>query len=80
MFKASKRAERRHHYRRLKTKRVTQNYWCFHDDAPSPSELGIATNTPKLCSCHMCGNPRRYYKELTLGEKRSDQSFDEWYH
>lgn len=24
--------------------------------------LGLINKTPKPCSCHMCGNPRRHYK------------------
>lgn len=27
----------------------------------------------KSCSCYMCGNPRKYWKELTLQEKRFSQ-------
>ena len=27
-------------------------------------------NTTKLCSCEMCGNPRKYYREITLQEKK----------
>ena len=29
-------------------------------------------NTTKLCSCSMCGNPRRFYAELTMQERRHD--------
>jgi len=31
------------------------------------------------CSCHMCGNPRKHWKEKTLQEKKADEferSFD----
>jgi hypothetical protein len=24
------------------------------------------------CSCHMCGNPRKHWKEKTIQEKRFD--------
>ena len=30
---------------------------------------GILYHTRKLCSCHMCGNPRKYFSELTIKEK-----------
>lgn len=30
-------------------------------------------NTTKLCSCMMCGNPRRKLHEKTLQEKRFDK-------
>lgn len=26
----------------------------------------------KLCSCHMCGNPRRHHGEITIQERRDD--------
>lgn len=26
----------------------------------------------KLCSCYMCGNPRRHFDEPTMQEKRAD--------
>ena len=26
----------------------------------------------KACSCSMCGNPRKFYKEKTIQEKRAD--------
>ena len=31
------------------------------------------TNHGKLCSCHMCGNPRKYFGEVTLQEKKADE-------
>jgi hypothetical protein len=27
-------------------------------------------NTTKLCSCYMCGNPRKYFEDITMQEKR----------
>jgi len=30
----------------------------------------LRRNTTKLCSCSMCGNPRKYLNELTLQEKK----------
>jgi len=35
-----------------------------------PARKGILANTPKPCSCHMCGNPRKFFKEKTVQEKR----------
>lgn len=31
--------------------------------------------TTKLCSCYMCGNPRKFYKELTMQEKRIGEKY-----
>ena len=30
----------------------------------------LRRNTTKLCSCNMCGNPRRHFKERTMQEKK----------
>lgn len=30
-------------------------------------------NTTKICSCMMCGNPRKYYKEKTFQETKFEQ-------
>lgn len=30
----------------------------------------------KKCSCHMCGNPRKFYKDKTLKEKLNDFMFN----
>ena len=71
MPKSLKRALRRHHYRRLKRKR--KRFWYGADFAPmGPRHLGMAVTTPKVCSCWMCGNPRRYFREKTLQEKKAD--------
>lgn len=36
----------------------------------------IARNCTTMCSCYMCGNPRKYWKEKTLDERRNDQIKD----
>jgi len=65
---------RRHHTERLKKNR--KNYgtvaiWC---DGVTPEEreekLSFATRTPCPCSCYMCGNPRKHFKEIPIREKR----------
>jgi len=30
--------------------------------------LNLLKHTSTLCSCHMCGNPRKYYKRRSLKE------------
>jgi len=32
--------------------------------------IGIKAHTPAICSCHMCGNPRKYWKQSTLQERK----------
>ena len=71
MTKSLRRALRRHHYRRLKRKR--ERFWYGTYSAPmGPRHLGMAVATPKVCSCWMCGNPRRYFREKTLQERKAD--------
>ncbi len=62
------RALRRHHAARLKKKR--QYYFYSWEETLSVLRLGIALHTPTTCSCHMCGNPRKYFKESTMQERR----------
>ncbi len=75
----SKRAIRRHHYQRLKRKRIRNNYWLHNK---TNRQLGICINTPKPCSCFMCGNPRKYFKEnkrqeiIFENKLRCEQTFD----
>jgi hypothetical protein len=64
-MKPPKRAIRRHHYQRLKRKR--KNYWYRN---LSDRHLGIVVNTPRVCSCPLCGNPRRHWNEMTVQERR----------
>ena len=48
--------------------------------------VGIFRKTKVPCSCVMCGNPRRYFGELTFGEIRQHLDADaqceevDWYH
>lgn len=81
------RAERRHHtgVKKKKWKKVLiDKAKCFGSDtktkdeiikeASDPVEIGRMESTHgAMCSCHMCGNPRKYFKEKTVQEKRSDQ-------
>ncbi|CAH2801603.1 MAG: hypothetical protein CBARDMAM_4422 [uncultured Caballeronia sp.] len=34
-------------------------------------------DTPAPCSCWMCGNPRRYFRERTIQERRWLQEIDD---
>lgn len=67
-MKDHSRALRRHHAERLKKKR--QFYFYSWPDKLSPARLGKVVNTPAPCSCHLCGNPRKYFDERSVQEKR----------
>ncbi|EDT3056350.1 hypothetical protein A4M93_004845 [Salmonella enterica subsp. enterica] len=64
------RALRRHHRQRVKNNR--KKYWTVFPHEESPKRLGIITTTPCICSCWMCGNPRKYYKNSKAGMKTSE--------
>ncbi|WCZ57858.1 hypothetical protein K37_055 [Salmonella phage Kenya-K37] len=64
------RALRRHHRQRMKNNR--KKYWTVFPHEESPKRLGIITTTPCICSCWMCGNPRKYYKNSKAGMKTSE--------
>ncbi|MES2257252.1 MAG: hypothetical protein V4724_01980 [Pseudomonadota bacterium] len=72
MEKNRKRAERRHHFARIKRKRLDY-YGGQALDMPRVDRLrvaGIYARTMPVCSCWMCGNPRRYLGEVTMQERR----------
>ena len=66
-------AWRRHHESRIK-QRVRHYYGGYAKD--KPRQLGRIAHARQLCSCWMCGNPRRYLKERSLQERRASQSDD----
>jgi hypothetical protein len=68
----SGRSDRRHHIERLKKKR--RKYWSWGENK-SDRAIGMLVHTPKTCSCHMCGNPRKYWKEKTIQEKKAEQEY-----
>ena len=51
--------ERRHQTERIKANRKRNGHTWVGSD-----------RTPAKCSCWMCGNPRKYFSELTIQEKR----------
>lgn len=77
----SKRAERRHHYKRLKEKRIRDRYWGFgeslYDKPPADNLLGICVDTPQPCSNYCCGNPRKHFHMRTIQELKSEEDFDQ---
>lgn len=66
MVEAERRSVRRHHAGRLKKSR--RHYW--GGISGDPGRAGVVVNTPTPCSCYMCGNPRKYFNEKTVQERR----------
>ncbi len=69
-----KRALRRHHAARLKRNRA--GYWAGYA-ASSRYTRGKVVNTPKPCSCWMCGNARKHHG-LTFQEQRFQEVINEF--
>lgn len=67
---------RRHHRDRLKHKRAGH----FGGNAGSSARtLGKVASTAAPCSCVICGNPRKFFGELTMQERRlSARASDEY--
>jgi hypothetical protein len=67
-----KRALRRYHAQRRKAwvRRALRHYFMERHALPA-RRVGMDSKTPKICSCFMCGNPRRFCGELTIQERRA---------
>lgn len=44
-----------------------KNHWL---GGITPGQIGIRAHSPAICSCHMCGNPRKHFKQRTIQELR----------
>lgn len=67
----NKRQIRRSHTKRIKNKRA--NYYGM--TKMTAVQHGRVVNTATPCSCWMCGNPRKFFNDVTIQEKKSDDSF-----
>ncbi len=38
------------------------------------ARIGIRAHSPAICSCHMCGNPRKHWKQRTIQELRIQEA------
>lgn len=78
MSKETLRAMRRHHIERLKSK-WQRTKWKNQASANFPSliseakQSGMFVKTRALCSCWMCGNPRKYWGLRSIQELREMQ-------
>lgn len=58
-------------FQELKKKRWVQRVF-FRWRPLDEAQIGQLAHTPQNCSCYMCGNPRKYFNEKTMQEKRAD--------
>lgn len=66
-------AQRRHDEARVKHNRAKR--LTFEANA---RQIGRHAQTPAACSCWMCGNPRKYFGERTVQERRFLQDSQEY--
>jgi hypothetical protein len=66
-IKDMSRARRRFYVECLKKKRSKYYSWWF---PKTPTQVGKLVHTPANCSCEMCGNPRKFFKQRTIQEKK----------
>lgn len=61
------------HQEEKKKRKVVKDYdkWWWEDE--TLRIIGKKAHSPKGCSCHMCGNPRKYWNEKTIQERRDEQ-------
>jgi hypothetical protein len=44
-----------------------KNHWL---GGITPADVGIRAHSPAICSCLVCGNPRKHWKQRTIQELR----------
>lgn len=80
------RAMNRHHYQRTKNNRKF-NYgrtprdfqeMSLRDPRLPQRCIGKSARTPALCSCPLCGNPRKYFGHVTMAELKVEISEGEY--
>lgn len=71
-METKRRALRRHHNERIFKKRLCEERrksFAGESDSPIVKWARVRVKTAKVCSCFLCGNPRR--KKLPLGWRRT---------
>jgi len=71
-------AYRRHQRERAKC-RAYRYFWLIMTFRPleiTARMIGRRATDRAPCSCHICGNPRRFFREMTWQERRAE-NFDE---
>lgn len=72
----SRRALRRHQVARKKRwVRKTLSHYFDPNRPPEARRIGLYAHTPALCSCPLCGNPRRWLHEQSIQERRAADRF-----
>lgn len=56
---------------------VKKNFDRYYYHGLDDRIIGIRAHSPQSCSCHMCGNERKHWKNRTLQELKFDIDFQE---
>lgn len=75
-MKEHKRAARRYRRDRIKKKRSEDLKHRLADLSSVEKSIQIkkSIDTPAPCSCFMCGNPRKYFGEISHQEQRANEA------
>lgn len=63
-------------YRLAQIERLKKNRKHYWNNSLNTKHAGMALTTPKICSCWMCGNPRKYFGDRTIQELKLFQFID----
>lgn len=70
------RAERRLAAKRMKAKAKEKlKAWGYKDDSLTDRMIGKHADNMAICSCDMCGNPRKVWGKKTIQERRFESRF-----
>lgn len=67
---------RRHQSQRVKRnwfKKLRNRPWNNDDDEWLQHRVVRSFNNRAQCSCHMCGNPRKHWKDKTIQERKLEK-------
>jgi len=63
-------------FQELKKKLWVQKVFAKHRARDlTDADIGVFAHTPHLCSCYMCGNPRKWWDQKTIQEKKMDDFY-----
>lgn len=76
------RAERRHHHQRMLQR--AEKFACengmkeWFTQEQFEKHVRLIAENRKACSCYMCGNARKIWKQKTLQEIKQDIAIHDW--
>lgn len=74
-MKNMKRALRRHHLRRREIVEIKKWLRSSRNEEHARNTAKVTKNNRTLCSCPMCGNPRKHWKRKTLQELKHETTW-----